>query len=73
MDSLRGDAVIQGHSLRLTSGMVVTRPSIGTLIVARNTLAPASIVISFEASNSPASVVSLHRSNQPRSTRHLVR
>ena len=50
VDELRGDAVVEGRSLRLTVGMILTRPSIGTFIVARNSLAPASIVISFEAS-----------------------
>ena len=49
-DELRGDAIVEGRSLRLTHRVASGIPSVGTLIIARDRLAPASVVVFFEAS-----------------------
>lgn len=49
-DSLRGDALVEGRSLRLTLGDQRERSSTGSLVLARAHMAPAAVVRHFEAS-----------------------
>ena len=49
-DELRGDAVVDGGSLVLAHGMRGNNASTGTIVIARQAVAPAAVVRYFEAS-----------------------